>query len=267
MVAAGTVLSALMVVTWFQVQRWRDSATIFTHALKVTQRNYLAHNNLGTALLQDGRIADAMFHFEEAVRIKPDYADAYTNMGVAMMAFQGKPEEAIPYYFRALQVKQNDERLHNNLANSLSDLGRLDEAIHHFREALRIRPDHAEAHNNIGVALARQNRLGEAIPHFRKALRIKPDYADAENNMGSALARRGKLSEAVWYFERALQLDSGSAMAHNNLGVALMRMGRPKEAVGHFTTALSIKPDYAEARNNLHTVQKMIRVEKRDEDQ
>ena len=120
--AAAAVLSALMVVTWFQVQRWRDSITIFTHTLKVTEGNYLVHNNLGTALLQDGRIADAMFHFEEAARIKPDYADAYSNLGLAL-AFQGKPEEALPYYFRALQIKQNDERLHNNLANSLSDLG------------------------------------------------------------------------------------------------------------------------------------------------
>jgi protein O-mannosyl-transferase len=265
-VAAAAVLSALVVVTWFQVQRWRDSITIFTHALKVTQNNYFVNNNLGVALFQDGRIADAIFHFQEAARIKSDHADAYTNMGFAM-AFHGKHEEALPYYFRALQLKQNDERLHNNLANSLSNLGRLDEAIHHFREVLKIRPDYAEAHNNIGVAFARQNRLDEAIPHFRKTLRIKPDNADAENNMGSALARQGKFSEAARCFERALQLDSRSAMSHNNLGAAFMRMGRLEEAAGHFMAALGIKPDYVDALNNLHIVQEMARGEKGDGDQ
>ena len=264
--AAAAVLSAVMLVTWFQVQRWRNSIAIFTHALKVTQDNYFVNNNLGVALFQDGRIADAIFHFQEAARINPDHPDAYNNMGF-VMAFHGKHEEALPYYFRALQLKQNDERLQNNLANSLSDLGRLDEAIHHFREVLKIRPDYAEGHNNIGVAFARQNRWDEAIPHFQNALRIKPHYTDAENNMGSALARQGKFVEAVRCFKRVLQYDSGSAKSHNNLGAVLMRMGRLEEAARHFIAALSIKAEYADARNNLNMLQEMKRVEKEGVDQ
>ncbi len=183
---SGLVLSALAVLTCFQVQYWRDSETVFRHALRVTTGNYLAHNNLGTALFIEGRLQEAMGHYMEAARIKLNYADAYNNMGI-VMSFLRKYEEAVSYYSRALQIKPNDERVHNNLANSYYDTGRLDESILHYREALKIKPDYADVHNNMGLALAQKGRFDESIIHFREALRIKPDHIEARKNMDAIM--------------------------------------------------------------------------------
>ena len=97
----------------------------------------------GRSLLPPGRIDEAIAHYQKALEIRPDYAEAHNNLGIA-----------------------------------LAGRGRIDEAIAHFQKALEIKPDYAEAHNNLGIALAGRGRIDEAIAHFQKALEIKPDYAD-----------------------------------------------------------------------------------------
>jgi tetratricopeptide (TPR) repeat protein len=109
-----------------------------------------AQNNLGGVLAETGKIEEAIAHYQQALRIKPDYADAHNNLGVALMG-----------------------------------QGRVQEAIGHFEQALRIKPDYAEAHVNLGNALALGGRTPEAIEHYQQALKLRPDFAPAR----SALAR------------------------------------------------------------------------------
>jgi tetratricopeptide (TPR) repeat protein len=85
---------------------------------------------------------------------------------------------------------------HNNLAIVLQGQGRLDEAIAHFQKALKIKPDHANAHSNLGAALGSRGRLDEAIAHFRQALLIDPQHADARRNLTKALAAKERLEAA-----------------------------------------------------------------------
>jgi tetratricopeptide (TPR) repeat protein len=156
------VLSVLAGCSWQQVQYWKNSVTLFERALSVTSRNYLAHNNLGVALFYEGRIEDAIRHYTQALRIKPNFADSRINIGVAQAA-QGK----------------------------------YDEAIRHYREALRIRPDDAGTHNNIGVALTAQGKVEGAIEHYTQALRISPDHEKARANLAAALAGREEQRKTV----------------------------------------------------------------------
>jgi len=156
------VLSVLAGCSWQQVQYWKNSVTLFERALSVTSRNYLAHNNLGVALFYEGRIEDAIRHYTQALRIKPNFADSRINIGVAQAA-QGK----------------------------------YDEAIRHYREALRIRPDDAGTHNNIGVALVAQGKVEGAIEHYTQALRISPDHEKARANLAAALAGREEQRKTV----------------------------------------------------------------------
>jgi len=148
-------LTVLALSSWQQVQYWRNSVTLFEHALSVTSKNYLAHHNLGVALFLEGRTDDAVRHYNAALKIKPDYADAHYNIGMALTA-QGKYEEA----------------------------------IHRYREALRIKPDNADAHNNIGVAMAAQGRYDEAIRCYSDALRIRSGHEKARANLAAAMAGR-----------------------------------------------------------------------------
>jgi tetratricopeptide (TPR) repeat protein len=224
-VSAGAVLCISIICTFIQVTYWKNSVTLFERALNVTRDNYLAHNNLGVALLNQGKSNDAGKHFARALQIKRDYPAAHNNMGLAL-ASQGKIDEAISYYRSALRIKSNDEK----------------------------------ARNNLGTALARMGRYDEAKGQFQETLRINPGNADAYNNIGSALAMEGKVIESLGYFEKALQLDHEHAMAHNNMGLALANLGRLDEAVDHFMKALEVRPDYREAYDNLNVLFNKIKI-------
>ncbi|MCK4786001.1 MAG: tetratricopeptide repeat protein [Desulfobacteraceae bacterium] len=217
-------LSAIMVTTCLQVRYWRNSITLFEHTLNVTANNYVAHSNLGIALFFQGKRDEAMVHFHKALHINPGFADARTNLGIV-----------------------------------LANKGRMTEAISHFSEVLRINPDSYEAHNNLGVALERQGNTAEAVKHYSEALRINPDFDEAHNNLGAALASQGKLDEAIDHYSEALRINPRFAKVHNNLGIALIRKGKLEEAVFHFRDALRIKPDYANAHNNLERALALLR--------
>ena len=191
----GIALSILAVSSWYQVQYWRDSITLFQHAIRVTERNYIMYNNLGGAFFQQGRWTEAMACFEKSSRIKPDYADAFNNMGF-VMALRGKQDEAILYYLKALKSKPDSEKAHNNIANALAAQGKLNEAVYHYREALKIRPNDADIHNNLGMALARQQHIETALYHFRESLRIRPDHTDTQNYMNAVIKKKSEGAHA-----------------------------------------------------------------------
>lgn len=138
--------------------------------------------------------------------------------------------------------------------NALYDQGRMDEAIVAYGRAVRSKPDHSEAHNNLGAALQARGRMEEAIAAYREAVHRQPDYATAWSNLGSALQGQGKLDDAVAAYREALRLKPGYGMAHYNLGNALRVLGRPSEAIGACRAAVRLKPDFPEAHSNLGAV-------------
>jgi len=102
---------------------------------------------------------------------------------------------------------------YNNLGTVLTKQGKLDEAVASYKRALEIKPDYAEAHNNLGAALTEQGKLDEAVASYKRALEIKPDYAEAHNNFGTVLTKQGKLDEAVASCKRALEIKPDYAVA------------------------------------------------------
>jgi TolA-binding protein len=151
--AGAVILSILTAMTGQQIKYWKNSNTLFEHALDVTDNNYLAHNNLGRALEEQGRTDDAISHYTEALQINPDYETAHYNLGLA-----------------------------------LAGQGSIDEAVIHYTEALQINPDSVETHNNLGIILFRKRKIEEAIAHFQEALRINPDSARVLNNLKKVMA-------------------------------------------------------------------------------
>ncbi len=181
-VSAGVLLCASMISTGFQLRYWQNSTTLFEHALDVTAANTLAHTNLGVVFAGQGKLDEAVAHYTQALRIKPDHLEARINMGAALAA-QGKLDEAVAHYSNALHIKPDFAGAHYNLGNALVAQGKITDAITHFYEALRIKPNDAEVHNNLGIVLAKQGKTEEAITHFCEALRIKPGYTLARKNL------------------------------------------------------------------------------------
>jgi tetratricopeptide (TPR) repeat protein len=213
---SAALLAVYGAATWSQVGTWRNSLSVYEHAVRATENNYSAHSSLGLVLRSEGKLAEAEAHFQRAISIKPDYAFAHTNLGVVF-------------------------ELQNKLAQAAAQ----------HEEALRIRPDYAKAHNNLGIVRSKQGRLAEAIARFERAVEIRPVYALAHTNLGAALIRRGDLVQAIAHLERAVRIQPDYAKGHNNLGVALRNQGRLTEALDHFELAVRIDPSYAKARRNL----------------
>jgi len=185
-VTAGCVSLAALVtcatLTRTQIGYWRDTETLFRHALSVTKNNWLAHNNLGIALGQAGKLDEAIEHCEQALRIRPGFPEAHYNLGMALGRI-GRVDEAIGQYEQALRFKPDFPEAHYSLGNALFTTGNIPEAIAHYQQALRIRPDFAEAHYNLGVALEQIGQVQEAIDHYEQALRIRPGMTVARERL------------------------------------------------------------------------------------
>ncbi len=183
-VTGAVVLVALGTSTWIRASVYGDTETLWRDTLAKNPNAWVAHNNLGIALKDQGKVQEAIGQYEEALRINPNYADAHYNLGAVLLR-TGKNEEAIAHYEQALRIKPDDAEAHNNLGVALAQTAKSKEAIAHFEQALRIKPDDAEAHFNLAVALEKTDRTREALDHYQQALKLQPDFAPA----GNALAR------------------------------------------------------------------------------
>ncbi len=217
---AAAVCISLWPVTWRQIGTWKDDRTLFTHAVNVTDGNYVAYNNLGSLDEKiPGRDVQAYAEFDRARLIKPNFSPAWYNCG-----------------------------------NLLMRAGRLDEAQHDFEEALRLNPGYGDAENNLGAVLGLQGRWKEAVSHLELATRLSPGTRDAWRNLGNALLKSGdtRFGKAVESLEMAVQFDPRDATAQSMLGFALARVpGRLPDAVEHLREAVRIDPGLTVAHSNL----------------
>lgn len=250
LVVPGAVVAVLGVMTRQQISHWRNSETLFTHALAVTRANWLAHNLLGLALYDQKRLTAALERYEAALAIAPRNADIHLNYGSALSA-AGRVVEAEAEYRKALQFRPDLAEAYNNLGKIYLDQGRAAEAAAHFQKALEISPDLAEAHSNLGTALHNKGQREEAIAEYRAALKLKPDLVEAYNNLGNALDEAGRIQEAIDQYKKALAVAPTIPALHYNLAVALERDGRVEESIRHYREALRLAPNNAQARVRL----------------
>lgn len=205
---------------------------------------------LGTVQRGQGKIGEAIASLQQAVWLKPNYAEAHAQLGLAL-ADHGQLEEAVSNYHQALRVKSDDVETRYALGSALAALGKLDQCVVHLDQVIRLQPDHVDGYTSLGIALARQGKLEEAVGHLQQALRLRPDYAKAHNNLGVALAELGKRDEAARAWREAIRLKPDYAEAHFNLAVTLAEQRQPDEAITEYEKAIVLRPDYAEAYNNL----------------
>lgn len=248
--AAIFVVICLSVTSWFQLSYWEDTEKIFRHALRVTRNNYVAHCNLGNAMLKQERLEEAAAEYRKALNIWPDYPDAHNNLGL-IHAKKGNIEEAMAHYRRAIHIDPQHILAQLNLADALAKSGRLDEAISRYRALLTVHPDNGMAHNTIGVALVEAGEMADAANHFRQAIALCHDCPEPRNNLGRALTLTGRFDLAIGYLHKAISIRPGYAEAYNNLGLLYLNVGALDEAIRSFESALMVRPDYAKAQTNL----------------
>jgi tetratricopeptide (TPR) repeat protein len=236
---AGQYAQALSMVQPTLKARWALSGGVLAEALNIAAVCSLGLNQL----------ADAEAYWRQAIEAKPDYVDAYNNLGMLLKGLSRLPE-AEATYRQLLGIRPDLAEANNNLGAVLYDLGRLPDAEVAYRQALAIRADYSQAHYNLGIVLYDLGRLHEAESAYRQALATSPD-AGAYNNLGNVLNALGRLPEAEAAYRQALLIRPQHAEALNNLGTVLKELGRLPEAELACRMALTIRPDYAEAHLNL----------------
>lgn len=251
--AAATVLSVFMVTTWLQVRLWADSITLFEHALKVTTNNFVAHNNLGIALQEQSRMAEAINHYHEALRLNPGYAKAHNNLGVALQK-QGRVTEAIRHYQEALRLNPLYAESHYNLGFILGEQGRTTEAIYHYIKALQIKSDFADAHNNLGNALVLKGKVRQGIVHLREAARLDPNSEMVQYNFNAALTVQRKYDDELADLRTALKQNPDAPLLYYQLGTLYKSNGELDEAIAQFQNAIRLQPEFFNALHDLAIV-------------
>ena len=210
------VFVCLAICTWFQISYWRNSITLLEHALDVTKDNYVAHYYLTNPLAEQGKLDQAIEHFEETLRIKP-----------------------------------NEPIVHKNMAMALASTGNLTEAITHLNEAIRLDPNLAEAYSGLGYMLNRQGKFRDANDCFTQAFRLKINSAGAHSNFAYTLFNLGRYDESVSHLKTVVQLKPDSATDYYNLASTLVSAGKIDEAVTNFQKTLSLDPNQLESMNKL----------------
>ena len=247
--ACGLLLGGLGLLSWQHAGAFRDNESLWRDTLAKHPSCWMAHNNWGYELAEQGKVDEAKAHYLAALEVYPSFPEAHFNLG-DLSGAEGRTEEALAQYRAAVEAKPDFAEAHNNLSNLLAKRGDGQQALKYATEAIRLRPNYPQAHFNCGNALSLLGKVAEAAAEYSTALRLKPDYAEAHYNLGGTLFLLGKTDEAAAHLSEAARLQPANAAAHTKLGLILARQGQTGEALMHYQEALRLQPGSLEALKN-----------------
>ena len=253
--AITTVLLPVLAWTAFvQTSYWRNSRTLWNHALAVTSDNDVAHNNLGYLCAERGELDEAISHFESAAKIRSgktnphyDAGSAFVQMNLAdALARKDRSDEAMVHYEEAIRLQPYYADAYYNRGNVLFAKGRIDEAIADWEWTLQLQPNDADAHTSLGNAFLRQGSFKDAIAQYEMAVALAPEDPHSRNNLAWTLATSSDDSirdgaKAVGFAEQAVMLSGGREPQFlRTLGAAYAESGRFTEAIAAARQAAAI---------------------------
>ncbi len=277
--AACGVLLVLSLTARAQARHWKNSETLYLHAIAVTKDNAVAQNNLGDYYNDKGRPTEALPHLWEAIRLNPKKSEYYVNVGRSLMIL-GRIGEAQQQFTQALRLSPDNATALNNMARSRFLQGDVSDAITLYQAAVASAPRAPEVRRWLGVALFVEGKTAAGGDQLERAFRLAPSeeefrrlrdgflaldrnpgdpsaellrrtVADAHREVAVALQTRGKRAEATAHFRKALDLFPGFVAVRNDLGALLAEEGLRDEAEAEFRAALKFDPGSVLAHSNL----------------
>jgi len=211
--AGIAVLTTLAFITWQQCGYWKNSFTLFNHALQATKNNFLAHNIVGFSLFEKGQTEKAIYHYSKAIIIAANYSDSYRNRGNAY-AKLGQYQLAIQDFNKAIQLNPDCAYAYYDRGTLYAKLlGQYKLANEDFNKAISLNSYYAEAYNNRGLSYYSLDQYQLAIADFNKAILLKPDYADAFNNRAIAYWKYGDNVSGCQDAQKACAMGNSKALA------------------------------------------------------
>ena len=199
--------------------RIAEARDLYQQVLTADSGNAEALRLLGIISMQSGEDQRAIELIRSSIASDPT-AIAHVNLANAMNAC-GDVDGAIAAYREAIRLKPQYPQAFYNLGIALADKGLYDDAIEAYRDALRLKADYPAALSNLGVLLNDRGRSDEAIACYRRAIELDPAYADAHTNLGTALKDQGLIEAALASYDRAIELSPRSPLLHSNRVLAL----------------------------------------------
>jgi tetratricopeptide (TPR) repeat protein len=191
----------------------------------------------------------ALKWLNEAIRLRPDYADAYFLRGNAQAVLRNQPA-ALADFTKALQLNPKDSFAYVNRGNIYADLKRNQQAIADYTQAVQINPQDSMAYNNRATVYFEAQDYSRAIADYDQAIRVNPSNVDAYYSRGLSRARAGDRPGAIVDYSRAIALDPKYAAAYYNRGVSQSYLGNPQAALRDYTAAIQADPKLADAYYN-----------------
>ncbi|PIW63990.1 MAG: hypothetical protein COW12_08800 [Candidatus Omnitrophica bacterium CG12_big_fil_rev_8_21_14_0_65_45_16] len=247
------VVAIALGLGWLTIQRntvFQSREALWRDTIKKSPLNPRAYNNLGSALLLQGRADEALASFKKAIELDPQYAHPYINLGAVYTA-AGKPAEAIDFYRKGLALNPKVRDANYNWANAAAELGHYDEAIAHYLQEFKFHPEHIKACNNLANLYSRLNQFQNAVTYYQKGIEIDPTYAKLRHNYGLLLTHLGRFDEAIEQYQAGLKANPQDADLYHGYAAVLERMGKVNEAIKAYSTAIALRPDFKQAQANL----------------
>jgi tetratricopeptide (TPR) repeat protein len=274
------IAMTLGVLTWNRAHAFANLESLWADTLAKNPSAWMARHNLANIRLEQKRLDEAQRLYEEALRDKPDHAEAMNGLGL-IAEQRGDLDSAESWYRRAIDAAQKGYEAENeliaeshgppprhrvylsalvnahiHLGDVLEARGQLDQAMQQYEMALDLAPSNLAALNDLAVCYDKQQQPQKAAALYQRMVDADPDFAPAHASLANVMARLGYLNKAIEQWETALRLDPNDYQTACNLGVAYARFDRLDDAIAMFQKALEIKPDFEDARYNLESVKR-----------
>ncbi len=239
----------LLGVIAHQVGKNQIAVDLIGQALRIKPDYTEAYSNRAIALQELKHFDAALASYDKAIALNPDFAEAHCNRGNALQALN-QSAAAIASYDQALALKPDYAEAYLGRGISLERSKKREAAVASYDQAIALNPGYAEAYSNRGLSLAGLKQHAAAVTSYDQAITLKPEYAVAYFNRGISLERLLDLDAAIASYDQAIALKPDDAHAHTNRGIALRGLKRLDAALASYDQALALQPDHAEARYN-----------------
>jgi predicted O-linked N-acetylglucosamine transferase (SPINDLY family) len=233
----------------FQELNFDDAEKKLRYFLKIIPKSFDAIHLLAIVSASQGKHEEAITYYKRALELNKKTPSVLNNLGSSLNAL-GKNSEALLAFKGSLKIDPAVPETWYNAGNTLCDLERYEEAIIYYERSVEINPEYYQALNNLGLALFKLNRHSESLIYFDRAYLLNEYFLDCLINKGEALKELKRYEESLACNQRVLAMNPEYAEAWSNKGITLNDLKRHDEAIAHYDKALSLKPDYAVAWSN-----------------
>jgi Flp pilus assembly protein TadD len=254
-VTGAVAAMTMALLTFRQTGFWRNSQTLFHHALDVTGSNYVAHDNLGGDFFARGDLNNAEREYQATLRDEPNFFYAHNALGLIQLQ-RGRLDDAKAEFEQSLRF-HDDPRTRIELGNIAVKRGRFDEAETEYDVAVALDPDDTTVQYNLGTVCLREGKITKAIQCLDLYINDHPDDVAALTNLGMARGRAGNFVGAAQEFERAIALQPDDVNSQCGLAASLAHLGRWREAAEHYQAALDLRPGLGVAQRGLSLCRRM----------